>query len=250
MYRKLTIVLLILLIPTLVFASLMRRRAIVAVAESTTTTTAASACWSGTYMFAYNGDYTADTDKACFTNGDVNKDGTVVDATVTSDYVEYSAVNDYVEWVVSAEDGFSDEQGTVYLSLFIVDDGAVGENQLMEFFGDANDYMKIQTFSSAVFGAYHFSETEGSDYTVGSEVLADTWYRLGIAWKTGTGDPDFSASMNGGSSWADDTDGLEAWTDAVTAIRIGEKDSGENVSDTVRIKDVVILSTYKAADIL
>lgn len=211
-------------------------------------------CASGTYMFDYDGDYNGDTDKACFTDGGANKDGTIVDATVTSDYVEYSASDDYITWDVASEDGICDTLGTIYFSVYIVDDGDIGENALIESI-NGNDKLAVFTNDSTngVYGmhagnngAHVMYVASAMGFTIG------TWVRVGHSWQTGIGGNDHALAINAvgaATTWQDeDDDDLLAWNANPDDITIGENAIGKTVNDTVRIKDVRILSTYKATD--
>jgi len=213
-------------------------------------------CKVDTYMFAYDGDYDGDTDKACFISGAANKDGTIVDATVTSSYVEFSAVNDYILWVVAGEDGINDEGPiTIYFSMYIVDDtnGDLDENVLVESVSNSDNMLVLYTSDASDSVAVTF-ESGGTKVAIISTVDPNmgAWYRVGYSYQTGVAGNDHAISvvtLGNAPNWEETDSDLVAWDFDADDITIGEKSSAKNVTDTVRIKDLCVLSGYKTADI-
>ena len=217
---------------------------------------ALSSCYVGTYSFAYDGDFTGDTDAACFTSGGANKQGTVTADTVSTEYIEYNAVDEYVTWAVAGEDGVSDEgPHTVFLSLYVSDDGDTNmeTNALFEVVADADNNLdcRVADTGDAVSCVMEFQTTLKTK-TSTVTLSFDTWYRVGYSWQTGEAGNDHATSVvtvGSEASWEEDDDDLGVWGSAPTEITVGEKESALAVNDTVRIKDVCILSGYKATDI-
>jgi hypothetical protein len=212
-------------------------------------------CPDGTYKFAYNGDHSSGTDYACFDSGNSSKQGTETDPgtniTVSEDYIEFDAENAYMTWAVAGDDGIDDQEGTVYFSVYIVDDGGIGTNSIFESFGTTGSgpYLKMVTLSGQTIAFIDDDTTNNSTY--GATLSGDTWYRVGIAWKVGA-TPSFSISavtLGSAHSWADDNDtlGANAWTP--DDITVGDNLAANGVVDTVRVADIVIVSTFKGTDI-
>lgn len=204
---------------------------------------------SGTYMFCYTGDYSGDTDKACFNSGASQKDGTVVDASVSADYVTWSSTNDYISWAISGDDGFNDDEGTLYFDYYIDDDGNIGYNALIESYADANNYLMIYINGADDRVIARFI-SNGSTQELYLSAAAGTWVRVGYTWQTGAdAGGKHALSIDGGSTWGDeDTEDLDSWTTAPDDITIGEKDGGVDVYENPRVRNLIILSGYKTAD--
>ncbi|MCK5606537.1 hypothetical protein KAR91_31835 [Candidatus Pacearchaeota archaeon] len=217
---------------------------------------AAATCQGGTYMFAYNGDYPADTDKACFTSGGANKDGTVNGATVTSSYVLIEGGNQYIKWAVSGEDGISDTEGTVYMNLYIIDDGNadVDSGSFYEAWVDASNYMYCQMDDGTdKVACYHAGQADSNLAFSGVTLSLATEYRIGFAWKVGEAGNDLAVSVvsvGSAPSWTEyDRDNTAfAGGSQPDSIALGEDQSTWNPVDDFRVSDVTILSTFEATD--
>ena len=219
------------------------------------TSGAAYTCPTGTYLFAYDGDYTGEVKQACFTNGTANKLGTENDPgtniTVSADYVEFDALNANLTFAVTGDDGLDDQEGTIYFSIYIVT--TAGSNNLIESFPaslpDQNG-IKILTSTGQLIGFIEAGNVQHSTY--GSTLSPDTWYRVGYAWKVGGAGANHSISgvtLGSVHSWADDEDALDATAWTPDDFTIGENYGGNVVENTIRIKDVLVVPTFKGTDI-
>lgn len=214
-------------------------------------------CPTSTYMFCYTGDHASGTGYACFTNGTATKNGTVVDATISTDYVSYSAVNDYIEWAVSSDDGVNDELGTLYFSAYLTDEGdaTLEGGAIIEIFSgtDANNKILLYSYAANTGARGFHVGTATSHNVIGTGSLTTgAWFRYGLSWNVATSKLSVSiVALGSAHSWVEEADALVAFDGAAqpTVIRIGESTSGLSVRDIpVLIKNVIILGTYQAAD--
>lgn len=211
-----------------------------------------------TYMFCYTGDYAGDTDKACFENGSVTKDGTTAGSiTLSSDYVLVESNNSYITWSVSNPNQFNTTTGTIFLSFYVVDDGDTDleQVQIFEAYIDANNKLGCYTNGSGNYMTcvHTGSSTTQSINTANNSVLISTWYRLGYTWSAtadGTGAKHSISLVEVGSatSWSEVEEGLKIWASNTDDITIGEKDLGASMVDDVRVKDVIVLVDYQGTD--
>ena len=213
-------------------------------------------------MFSYTGDYTADTDKACFTNGTASKDGTILTATVDASYVTWSTAGDYILWAVSSGDGVSSTQGTIFFSLYVVD--TVGDGTAIEIgrdTWDGDNYIRITVYGTDdKIRAYHVSDPDG-DTTENSQnvistggITANTWYRVGYTWKVGNpgGHRVSVVALGNDPSWEAEADS-NTLTDfnaslPIQNIVVGNKGIPATPGEARRVANVVILSGYAADD--
>lgn len=257
--RELTmkkLILLLLLIPSLLFAQEWQEARMGAGMMGGGVPIAA--CPVGTYMFYYNGDYPDDTDKACFTNGTVTKDGTISGATVTSDYVLIEAANQYIQWVIASEDGISDSEGTVFATICMIDDGDadVETTQIWESYIDTNNYMLCQIDGGTNKLVCYHRGNGGTAQTVLSsstfDSFCDTWYRVGYTWQTGAdagGKHSVSLVLLGNDPvWTEAVEDLDDWATPPDKFTIGENLTSGGVVDDMRVKDVIILQGYQTDD--
>ena len=215
-----------------------------------------SDCLSGTYLGAYNGDHSSGVNVICINDGASSQVGTAQVATVTTEYVEYSSENDYLEWVVVGGDMVDTNACTVYFSIYIPDpgDSSIGNIGLMEAYADSSNviYTAVSGASDIVGVYYSTSTGSGTDSSFGpSGVVVDTWYRIGISWQVGVAGNDLACSVDAvgdGPTWAEDDDDITALTSDVGLLAIGEHNGGWSVSQTVRVKDMATVTGYKAAD--
>ena len=215
-------------------------------------------CPTSTYMFCYTGDYSGDTDKACFTNGTAAKDGEEVDTgtnvSITSTSISFTAVDNYVQWALSSKDGFDSTAGTIFFSVYINGGGDVNSNSLIELiYSQATDRLAIQSLDSGNLVRIAWEDNNGG--AVGQDSVAalteNTWYRIGVAWNT-VGTDMISVSVvavGNATSWVDGNgDEIAPFATEPAYIVVGEKASTLSTPDACQIKDIIILNTYKGTD--
>lgn len=230
---------------------------------------------SGSVTYLYNGDYTDDTDAAC-NSSQAKLDGTVQDATVSSDYVQITSSDDYLSHAVTASE-IAAAGATVWFSLYFIDadtdthlDTACGcEFENTSFDSDNFIYM-TSTGDGDGAGKITFRHkgggTSDSIATAANSIAVATWYRCGYSWIEDGSEPDHALMCTacGGGGTQDDCSGKGTWTGAIeetdeldttpleTAINIvifGELNSGASTTDDTRIADVYShVGQFKAVD--
>lgn len=215
---------------------------------------------SGTYMFWYNGDHPTDADTAWFNSGAGYKAGSVGAGTsVTTDYVEASTSNEHVSWTNSSSDIFSDSQGTIFLTVYVPDQGSgVRDNYFFEAYVNTNNFLSIRTQNTGDNVRADFRGNAGTQQNIAAGTLSvDTWYRVGYSWQTGAGAAGqhaiiVAAQETAIASWSgstDETEDIDDFGSDPSEIAIGEDSAfGGSITDGIRIKDVIITSGYKDAD--
>jgi len=222
----------------------------------------ANTCPSATYEVGYNGDHASGETYICYESGTANEQATANTAdSVTSDYVQYDAVDKYLEFTLTGDISAGlDSEGSLFFSVYIVTD--VSDEQLIEIYSDTTDYITIYINSAddKIYGI-HRSEDAGQNTVKGSLITADGWYRVGYTWQTGEDAAGkHNISIEAGDDKMDvweeneDVEDLDDWDDEGTPLdptylAIGEHNIvGSAVSHTIRIKDVYITTGYEAAD--
>lgn len=240
---------------------------------------ASSACPSGTWTYAYNGDYTADTDAACDSAG-AKLDGTLsaTPPTVTSSYVTIVQADRYIQHTIDATE-LSTAAGTICFSFKIDDatgdtDGNVETVQFMEIgvadvpgWSTANRIFLEAAGDGSGAGrivGYHIGNTtEDTVLTAADGVSVNAWYRACYSWQPGraTADHAIGVIACGGGGTQADCAGKNGWNNKVevdddiveltaqpAVIRIGEYRNGESMTDDVFVADVFIMSGWEATD--
>ena len=260
MKKTIIIIALLLALPSLCFAGSLQEKQMAVIAKKNTTTVDPCSSPTSTYMFSYTGDYSGDTDKACFANGTTSKDGTIVDATISASYIEYAAVNDYISWAVASGDGATDTQGTIFFSLYLVDGSSgVVDNSVLEIGVDTwntNNYIVCYVLGSAdtIRCLHNGNNNVQSTTGAASSLTVDAWYRIGYTWKTGDpgGHKISIVALGNDPSWSAEADPnlLTAFTEGVVIqhILFGEKDYSSAVGHTTRIANAIVLSGYGSDD--
>jgi len=200
-------------------------------------------CPSGTYLFAWNGDYPSDTDKGCFTNGAIQKDGTQSGGTLNSTAFTKTAHDQYVRWVVATDDGLNEDIGTVWVLVNVTDDGARTQAFVFESF--ATDYLGLYVEADNNIGGIYYGQG-GAAQTISSspDVLtpgADTW----IAYTWDEANDNHCVKIGSGGTWRCVTETLTNWTSEPNDVTIGEGILGGTETDTIAIKAIYIFSGYQ-----
>lgn len=227
------------------------------------TTTVVSACPSGTYKFAWNGDYTGDTDKGCLVS--TPTDGSVVDVTIdtttlgtnSTNKVFFTNADDYISWSGDADAIVDDSAGTIYFDLWVPDDHTTANTSLMECYVDGANSIRIYYDGQSVDAGLVRVWFEGNDIKVGnsyvsSSSLSDvTWYRVGVSWSAAQGDyGQLSINIDGGS-WTDlngdVTYPLSAWSAQPTTLLVGEDAVAYTGAEDMWIDNVYSLAGHKTS---
>lgn len=215
-------------------------------------------CATTTYMFCYTGDYPSNAIKACYTNGTATADGTEVDTgtnvSVSADYIQYTALDNYVSWPVTGGDAFTSSAGTLYFTITITDGNANSDldtNTLMEIYGNSGNYIYVYSLDVNNAIIISWRDNSGTVQTLAhaTSISLGTTYRIGYSWNTSGDVHSVSVvSVGNAASWTDSTGAtLNAWATAPAQIVVGEKIMNSQY-DIIQIKDIYIFSGVKAAD--
>jgi len=205
---------------------------------------------SGTYTFCYTGDHASGTTYACYDSGASNEAASANTAdSVSTDYMEYDATNEYLEWT---ESGLVDDAGqTIFFSVYFIDrdsDSTVGTCNLMESYYDASNYIKV-VYQSGYFRFYYYDGSISDVYKALTPSFT-TWYRIGVTWDVANDKYSISVVTLGSSpSWNEQTgEGLSAMTADPLSVVLGEDAGGNGVDERIRNKDAIIVGGYQSAD--
>ena len=214
----------------------------------------ASGCMSGTYLSAWDGDYSGDSEEWCFASGGSTKSGTLTNGTIHTDYGETgygflaNSDDDYFTAEISSDDGFNDAVGTICMRVKVVNDDTDGDIVVFEAKGDANNYHYMMIRSNREVRLYTVADGGLKLYAdSSSSIQEDTWVTIGVSWRSDTGND--SAATHDGSTWTEeDRDGDPTYvgTDS-SQILIGNFDRTSDANETVYIDKVAIMGTYKAS---
>ena len=233
-------------------------------------------CIVGSVTYCYNGDYTADTDAAC-DSAKGKLDGTLVDATASTSYVDVdiSAIGDnYLRHTIDSSElsGGATGTNTIWLSFFLGNDGDadVEQTQIAEIgldTWDSNNYIQInvQSDGSGPGQTVVTQYANGTAYSVYTAINAtddDTWYRLGYSWDADEAGNDHAlyqvacggstqADCAGDGDWTTPTDEDDDDLDALTQpdrVWHGQLNTTSTLNEDLRVADVYFLSGYKTAD--
>jgi len=209
-------------------------------------------CVSGA-LFTYNGDHTSGTDYACDSAG-AGLDGTIVDATVSADYVEFSAVNDYLGWTIDTSE-INTSVGTMFCSVYIIDrdtDTNISDAVIFESYNDANNYFKCLVAGTQDEIQCTHVGTGTSSAALSTHVLSfDQWYRIGFSFDAANDTISVqTVELGSAFDWTggEDAESVDVWASAIDEFRIGELECGSSVNETLRVKDCVFVNGYEASD--
>jgi len=211
----------------------------------------------GTYMMVWTGDHDSGAGYICHTNGTENKNATIDEgATFSTTDIQASGGNVYGGWAVSSNDIISDEEGTIYFTVSFTDDGntdldSVTFLEIPDTENSDSYYLYISfngTPNEVRLNWYDGTNSIEHDST--TTIAHTDTVRIGVAWKVSTDDLGVSiVSVEASPSWEDDSSiTMTNWPTDPGFVFVGEHYSGRSSSDTIKLKDLVILSTYKATD--
>lgn len=219
----------------------------------------ASACPSGTYIMAWDGDYTSDTDKACI--GSTPTDGTVSGGTLSTDYGESGTIgfgeagaDHYVTWAIA--DGDLPEQSgafTVYLRIRVGSDGTDAGTIIWEAEDDTDNvdqaYVTV-TDDERIRLSWRGNSTATQIQSAASAISRDgsTWYTVGVSIQPGesTAANDSAVTVDAGSNWTEESDNPPAMTVHINNLTLGNYRVFSG-NDPISIDKWVLLDGYKAA---
>jgi len=204
-------------------------------------------CMSGTYMSAWNGDHSSGAGYICINSGASNKNYNAQSGgTLTSTSFVVTDKDQYVEWTNSGNDLFNEDEGTLWIEVNF-DAGNNANVYFCEVYYDGTNYIGLQYMDTTNYiytrrrgGAADDTLTSSGTVTKGATVT------VGVSWSVGRDTADFALTVNGGSSWDEENDGIATMT-APDDVRIGNLDISTNNSQTVTITQFAIQTGWETA---
>ena len=262
MKKKLTLFILIVLIPVFAWAS----GGLVFMSPGISGLNAG--CYEDA-TFSYNGDHTSGTNYACDSIG-VAINGTVFGATVTANYVLSEDRDEYLTFAVDSSE-IAVGSGTYYVSIYIVDAdadthvGSVNVDEIGRDSWDSTNHIRLVVAGDGdgngrLHAVYIGAGNNQTVYAAADGIALGTWYRVGYTWDSSRTNEDHALSVVacGGTTEADCSGVSESWGTAadditnmendVQVITLGEKDSSGTMTDDIRIADIAILSGWQTTD--
>ncbi len=219
-------------------------------------------CPSGTYEIGYDGDHDSGAEYFCIESGPTSEAGVETDSgtnvTVTSDYVAIapSSNNNLIFNLTGKISADIDSEGTLFFSVFAVDDSSFGSSTILEISYDPSEflYCKMDGVFTRI-RCFHYGGIDSANVASGTKAVA-TAYRCGYTWSASTDYNAIKCVTSGAVTWGspDDEDNeTVAGFDSGGAVdpntlSIGEDVSGATLNDTIRTYDVFLVPGYKATD--
>ena len=219
---------------------------------------AGGGCMSGTYVMAWDGDYTGDTDKMCI--GSTPTDGTITGATVGTDYGESSngvlvgVSDERISYVLADGDFVEGNAYTLCLRMRIGSDGTDIGTTIFEISEDTNNTNYLSVLVTDDERLRCVSAGDNTLDTVQSSVASltrdgSTWITGVCSWKpeTAAGN-DMGVSVNGGGAWTEEDDDPVTQVIQINALSAGNFNQFQAAGgDPTHIDKWALVSGYKAA---
>lgn len=213
-------------------------------------------CLSDTYLFSYDGDHSSGTAYACYDSGNSSEDASEKNAdSYSTEYIAYDDVDENTTWNISGDITDLDGEGSLFVSIYVPVDGTYNRAvSIVESYIDANNFFACYT-DNAANARVNCDRVDNSaasgTYTSGKMTDTPTWWRLGYTWKAGTGHDISLVTLGNGETWEnEDADNVAQWSSDPDEITIGDKDANKTPSplEGIRVKDLIITSTYQDSD--
>jgi hypothetical protein len=237
--KRLLPLLIFLLICSFAQTSSARMNAYIAGSVAAVGTTYTDCSQVGTHEFAWFGDYTGDTDKACF--GATATDGTLSGASVVAggtdpgtaaptsagNCLKVTANSQYLRYTITSKNILDSAEGQFQVDVYLPSGGATGDDYLLRSVVDASNYIKIYIGSSDAVTVIHTGQ--GSQVTVYSTdtITAETWTTVYVRWSVANNQVGVKI---GAGSWrtacpsgctSTDTDSVTAFASEPTTVNFG-----------------------------
>lgn len=185
----------------------------------------------GTYLVAWNGDYTDDVSMAWDDAGSGTHDGTVsAGVEITGDYgvtgngARFSVADEYIEWEDTAGDTTNPSEYTVWLTLTA--EGLAGNTEFFRILQDATNRIYAYFRSTGVISLVHHGNNVATTLNSTDIISVNTPVLIGLRGSVSNNKVSIKV---GAGDWLDDSD-----DDAVTAFAAGTRyvTIGESVRGT------------------
>lgn len=197
----------------------------------------------GTHEFAWFGDYTGDTDKACY--GSTDTDGTVVNAEIVAsgtdpgttsstsggNVTKHDTTDDRIAWPITAKNIFDSAEGMFCTDIYL--SASTGQNHLFNIYVDSSNEMNLRvnadntvTFTHRGAATLHYKTTTGT-------VSDTTWTNICARWS----DANNAIGVKiGSSAWETSSAATVAFAAEPAKFYIGNK----AVSNTFYLDNVTL----------
>ena len=143
-------------------------------------------CPDATYMFAWNGDHSTAEEYACITDCSASQDHSGDDevdrinstAGHTGQGFEFTDLNQYIYWTITADDILSDSEGTIWFDIYTA--STMTESmRFLEIYPDSSNNIRLVLSTADKLLAY-FESTTGGEETIGSTgtITTSAWNRI------------------------------------------------------------------------
>jgi len=203
----------------------------------------------GTYTFAWNGDYPSDPDKACKADGST-VDGTQSGGTLDSTAFVATAKDQYVEYTITTSE-FSEDEGTLFIEVYIEPDAVdsfyffeilnaenVATNRMVVSYNPTGNRLSVARYGGGV------SDTLDDPNCT---ITPEGYVTVGVSWSVGRETEDFSISNDSGENWySDGVDGIATMENTPDTLRMGNLYAPSH-NHGYRIARWAVVSGYQGA---
>ena len=211
---------------------------------------AAPNCMSGTYVFAWNGDYPSDTDAACDSVA-AKEEGTINGSLdIGTSYGESGSVGikadttgESLQWTDAADEFIDDDaERTVWMRVYM---SAAPDNDLRIFNATSGTYrVSIQWRVTGDIRGQYYGTGELASVSCDVDSSTGTWVTIGYTYDMPNGDH----SIDCDGTWDENIDEITAdHGTAVTAIYIGAPDNEPGDVEYIQVDRIAIVDGYQAA---
>ncbi len=212
-------------------------------------------CMTGTYTFAWTGDYPSDTDAACDSVGTAVQ-GTLVNGVISTDYgesgtngLQIDAASEYIVYTTSADAHFDPSIAqTVWLRIY-VSANPVQNTGIFYACGATDctgvDYINIIILTTGeVLGSYRNDTISVQNYSASSVSLA-AWIDVAYTWDPTNQDHDIT---HNGTTWSEDVNEITT-TSTWDAVRIntGNRSTSSPSANYILIDKMAVVNGYRAS---
>ena len=210
----------------------------------------------GTYLIAWNGDYTDDVSMAWDDSGAGTHDGTVAagveitgDYGVTGNGARFSVADENIEWTDTAGDSVNTSEGTVWVSLLA--EASTANNEFFHIYVDGNDEIYAYLTSDGTVTLVHAGGNGASVVRVSTSagaIVDNTRHTVGLRWSVTNNVTGIKVDS---ADWVDDNDNnvVTALSAGTRYVMIGEssRSTAVGLTNPITIDNFSISGAYNQA---
>jgi hypothetical protein len=205
--------------------------------------------------FSYNGDHASGTTYGCDSVGaGIAGTNNSLDS-ISSDYITFNANNENLTFAVDPGE-LDDSEGTICATVYI-DAADPGDDLIWESVIDSENRIWGRIVGTNDTPNFYFEgqDTYATVYA-NAAITGQAWYRICYAWQTGadsggTHSAKIQAGETAMTNWTSaevEVEDLDDWSSDPDFYSLGENESSQTTTDTIRVKDVFISTTYQDTD--